>query len=557
MKSLLGLLMLVPLGAAAVDITVSRLDDPLPDGCGVGDCSLREAVLFANGAPGPDRILLPASASPYQLTRSGSAEDTGLTGDLDVIGALEIAGQGAAPVVVAQVAVDRILHLQGVGAPTTLRNVHLQGGRGVTQGGAVFAEGAQLLVVDSGFSGNVATTGGGAIGVRCTASGTNIITILGSSFEDNNARDGGAVALLPSITVNCNVSVESSEFTGNEATRIGGAIVIDETLQGSRLDIRDSVFRDNRVANTGFVTGGAVAMGASRDNSSVEDSVFFNNRAEGTVGEGGATYRVAVIARSLFVANFASRGGAVAGYNPSIEDSTLCDNEASIEGGAVYGFRAQVRRSTFCRNSALNEGGAMKFSGLVGDDVIIERSTFDANVAPSGGTIAMDDGELRLYQSTLASVDVPAPGSVGTLLRYSGQQDAANGNLVQFSGNILRGTCSFADSVATVNLAKHNAASGGNTCGLLQSGAQFTNNVTYTTLGGIPLDPLADNGGPTVTRALGTGAGHPARGRVPLAQCLDPDQRYFRNSDSSCDAGAVEMDGVLPPDAIFASGFES
>ena len=157
-RSILSLLLIAPLAAAAADITVSRLDDPLPDGCGVDDCSLREAVLFANGAPGPDRILLPASASPYLLTRVGASEDTGLTGDLDVIGALEIAGQGASAVVITQAAVDRILHLQGIGAPTTLRNVHLQGGRGVTQGGAVFAEGAQLLVVDSEFSGNVATT---------------------------------------------------------------------------------------------------------------------------------------------------------------------------------------------------------------------------------------------------------------------------------------------------------------------------------------------------------------------------------------------------------------
>jgi len=142
----------------------------------------------------------------------------------------------------------------------------------------------------------------------------------------------------------------------------------------------------------------------------------------------------------------------------------------------------------------------MKFTALAGDEVTIERSTFDANVAPTGGVIAMGDGGLWMYQSTLASVDVPAPGSTGTLLRYSGPQDGANGSFVRLTGNILRGTCSFANGIATVDLARHNANSGGNTCGLSQIGAQFSNNVTFTPLGGIPLLALARRADPESDR---------------------------------------------------------
>jgi CSLREA domain-containing protein len=553
------LLLFAASSAAAVDIVVTRLDDPLPDGCGVADCSLREAVLFANGSVGPDRILLPASASPYQLTRSGAGEDAGLTGDLDVIGALEIAGQGDAPVVIAQAAIDRILHLQGVGAPTTLRNVHLQGGRGVTQGGAVLAASADLQVVGATFTNNVATGSGGAIGGRCRDDvfGAVLVRVDASAFEGNSAPQGGAIALLPSVTSNCNIEVEDSDFIDNDATTLGGAIAVDASLSSSRLDIRGGLFSGNRVTGAS-VAGGAVAMGTGGNNARIEDAVFLDNHADGTTnGRGGAAFNVSAIARSSFLANTADRGGAVYTIVLDMEDSQLCDNEAALDGGALFvSSRIALRRSTFCRNSAAGSGGAMKLTLFAGADATIERSTFDGNTAPTGGAISMDDGELRMFQSTLASVDVPAQGSVGTALRYSGPDDAANGSRVELTGNLLRGTCSFAAGVGAVNLAKHNVNSGGNTCGLTQAGAAFANNATFTPLAAIPLAPLANNGGPTVTRLPSPAAGHPAAGRVPLADCVDPDQRGYVTTNATCDAGAVELDGVVPPDAIFAGGFE-
>jgi hypothetical protein len=75
-------------------------------------------------------------------------------------------------------------------------------------------------------------------------------------------------------------------------------------------------------------------------------------------------------------------------------------------------------------------------------------------------------------------------------------------------------------------------------------------------LASIPLLPLADNGGPTSTRLPTAVSNHPARGRVPVAQCIDPDQRRYINTDAACDAGAVELDGVPLPDAVFSDGFE-
>jgi hypothetical protein len=47
----------------------TRFDDPLPDGCAPSDCSLREAVMAANGSAGSTITL---AAGVYSLTIPGA-----------------------------------------------------------------------------------------------------------------------------------------------------------------------------------------------------------------------------------------------------------------------------------------------------------------------------------------------------------------------------------------------------------------------------------------------------------------------------------------------------
>jgi CSLREA domain-containing protein len=80
--------------AAAFDFTVTRLDDPAPDACVPGDCSLREAVIAANALGGLDHVVL--GAGVHQLSRPGAGEDLSATGDLDVTDDVVIEGAGSA-----------------------------------------------------------------------------------------------------------------------------------------------------------------------------------------------------------------------------------------------------------------------------------------------------------------------------------------------------------------------------------------------------------------------------------------------------------------------------
>lgn len=86
----LGVLVALPAGAAT--FTVTRTDDPVPDACTAVDCSLREAVLAANAAPGIDTVRLPAGR--YVLEQRGIDENEGLTGDIDITDHLLIVGEG-------------------------------------------------------------------------------------------------------------------------------------------------------------------------------------------------------------------------------------------------------------------------------------------------------------------------------------------------------------------------------------------------------------------------------------------------------------------------------
>src|SRR2546421_724690 len=77
--------------AAAAPFTVSKTADT-NDGTCNADCSLREAIVASNNAPGPDTITVPAGR--YVLTISGT-DDVAAVGDLDIRDNVTIHGAGA------------------------------------------------------------------------------------------------------------------------------------------------------------------------------------------------------------------------------------------------------------------------------------------------------------------------------------------------------------------------------------------------------------------------------------------------------------------------------
>src|SRR3954470_19895017 len=94
--------------ANAATFLVTKIADTNDGSCD-SDCSLREAIVAANGSPGADVITLPAGT--YTLTIGGAGEDAAATGDLDITDGVTVNGAGAATTTIDGGAIDRVLHV--------------------------------------------------------------------------------------------------------------------------------------------------------------------------------------------------------------------------------------------------------------------------------------------------------------------------------------------------------------------------------------------------------------------------------------------------------------
>jgi predicted outer membrane repeat protein len=398
----------------------------------------------------------------------------------------------------------------------TLRNITLARGR--AQGANTAANGAAILsgvsstltlegvtVRDNvanltSFSSGSAYDFGGAVFKQGGS-----LTIRNSRFTNNRSTNsaGAAVHIL-----RADLTVETSVFTGNQNTGggYGGAIYIDGMIQTNGVvSITDSTFENNQSSNSGGAVH--VHMYQNNDQITVNRSTFRNNRvAGGADRQGGAISggngRVTIL-NSLFTGNSVGTGttqdgsgGAIAFAEPAvitIANTTITGNTAygsgfNANGGGVYIINNpqpfQIINVTFANNTAGWVGGAITFS----------------NDAPGviTNTIFMNNVGNNQY----------------------GIQQACSGYLTSGGGNMQ-----FPDRNPNPNL---------------------WNEVTCAQ--GIPIQnanvqPLADNGGTTQTRALLPGS--PAIGFGNATACANSpisgrDQRGV-NRKTACDSGAFEF----------------
>jgi predicted outer membrane repeat protein len=383
-----------------------------------------------------------------------------------------------------------------------------------SEGGAIFSQNASLSVSSSTFSSNSGHSAGGAI-----ESLAGNLSVSSSTFSSNSAGAGGAIDISGSTT-----TLSSSSFSGNSSS-LGGAIY-NNNIHGT-VSVSSSSFSSN-VSND----GGAIRNDGTM---SVSSSSFSSNSAPGG-GEGGAITNDATLSVSstTFSGNRAlsdaccvsGEGGAIFNSAPgdsgslSVSSSTFVGNGAGF-GGAIEHVAGtlSVSNSTFTSNNADTAGGAIDNSGTLS----VSSSTFSGNSAPtgSGGAIlsrvALSVRNTIIANNTCASPNGITPTDLGYNLEYQG-------------GAAL--TCGFT----------HHAVNNQNPS----------------------LGPLANNGGPTQTMALG--AGSPAIDVIPVANCVDAsgtalptDQRGFARPDDNetvCDIGAYEAGATMSP-LLFSDGFES
>ena len=238
---------LAPVGAATftVNVTDDVADADTTDGhcdadlASPGDqCTLRAAIQEANAQPGADIIMVPAGT--YVMTVAGQDDDLAATGDLDILDAATIVGEGPSATIIDGNQLDRIFDIPNSGTPVTISGLTIRNGnpgQGVPYGGGLFNSGVLVLtsvivsgntaagsgggienvndltLVDSVVTGNTAVAGGGGIDNALTAKLSN------TTVSNNTADSGGGIANATQDMTLTNVTV-----SGNTATAAGGGI---------------------------------------------------------------------------------------------------------------------------------------------------------------------------------------------------------------------------------------------------------------------------------------------------------------------------------------------
>ncbi len=487
----LALAFLIPAGAAtAATFTVTNLADS-----GLG--SLRQAVLNANAAAGPDDVVFgPGVLGTITL----------ITGEIAISDPLVVHGPGIAVLTVSGNDLTRVFYVEKPSVATpidvTLSGLTLTHGRGILDhsslgwvGGAVFANGENLSILDSVISNSTA----------------------GLPQDPPAFTCGGNVALLnPAEVSGVTLRIVNSLLTGGTTQGVSGDLGGNLWVVSAKLVLDRSTLSGGSAESGGGLFGGSLAAG-----SIIVLSTISGNQAEsrgggiasgffGTVGE--LTIQSSTISGNTMLSG--GSGGGIAAFQSHVQilDSTISGNQGGDTGGGVGSESSSLTftNSTISNNQA-RLGGGIYFEGADPGSLILRLTTVSNNIASvRGGSLLAanpDATVVQLDHSILAHgapQDLDGPGGPfpGSL--------TANYSLIEAPGTVL--------VVGAHNL-----------------------------IGTDPLlGPLASNGGPTLTHKLLPGspaldAGDPAIPSPPAT-----DQRGFaRIVGPAIDLGAVEEGAAL------------
>jgi len=305
-------------GAGAASIHVTRTGDPTPNGCHPHDCSLREAVIKANGTGAADTVLL--KAKTYKLSIEGSDEDLAQTGDLDVLNPLKIVGAGASKTTIEGAwsgTPDRLFQVPGSTSLSVSTLTLKHGNAASEEGGAILGDvgatikltKAHLVSNRADYTGAVASYGRAAIsktmfrtnhatsccGALYIDAGTGKLTNV--AFDRNTAvADTGAMYVdgdrvtLKNITFSRNVSatyvgggiiisngianLTNVTFSGNKAADSGGAL---RTESGSTSNLNNVTFTKNVADSDNSGSGDGGGIEAAGGTLSIQNTILAKN----------------------------------------------------------------------------------------------------------------------------------------------------------------------------------------------------------------------------------------------------------------------------------------
>lgn len=279
----------------------------------------------------------------------------------------------------------------------------------------------RVALTDVTFSGNTvsgttASQGGALYILGAEDNGNSVpanatVTVTNGTFTNNKAEGangwGGAIYNAGTLTV------EDSQFTGNEAGKYGGAIAGDVEGAG-QLTITNSTFTDNKSGS-----GGAIALWSDGIKDAAKHAI--TGRFEGNMAErkGGAIAflanhsgdnRVTASISGEFLNNSAGEsGGAIHSERAAltITDATFTGNTAGENGGAIYNAANSsitfTGNNTFSGNMAAGQANDIHNAGSI--IVADGTTTLGSGLTQAGGEIFVNGGTLDMASGSSLSFD--------------------------------------------------------------------------------------------------------------------------------------------------------
>lgn len=334
--------------------TVSKTEDTSDLVCDV-DCSLREAIIAANGSAENDTIVFSALFNAPQTITLG-----GLDLQITNNGSLTITGPGAELLTVSGNNQSRVFTATA-GANATISGVRITGGNGAS-------------TVTSGRGGGVYNN-------------ASTLTLNFVSIEGNTAANGGGLNNAGTATLNLNNSIVS----GNTATGAGGGM---QNFSGNTMNISNTLISGNTCNSTS--TGGG-AMQANGTISIVNSTITGNN----AVGGSGAIYSngtLLTITNTTIAGNSSTQNGAGihrAGSNPlNIRNSIIASNTGVSTSPDVTGVIASLGNNIIGNvgtSSGWDSSDFQNVNPLLGP--LADNGGFSRTMLPDAGSIAINNGQ--------------------------------------------------------------------------------------------------------------------------------------------------------------------
>lgn len=222
-------------GHFTVNTTADAVDANPGDGicdAGVGECTLRAAVMETNALPIAGTITLPPGI--YVLTKPGTGEDQALTGDLDITSDLTITGSGPTESTIDGGGIDRVFQVHP-GVSLNLSRLGVQNGLiSGSEGGGIMNQGT-VAIVSSSIIGNhtIRSSGGGGIFNLEGEVSLNRSTVANNT---STGKGGGILNFDGLALTNSTISSNTASNDGGGIFNSGTTTVTNSTISGNTAD---------------------------------------------------------------------------------------------------------------------------------------------------------------------------------------------------------------------------------------------------------------------------------------------------------------------------------